>query len=114
MPKPWAATARASNARIKISTGSVPEKLEPVYIHRQLRTLAEMLTQVLLDSNDHIANQVSLGIGAQRLGAPVDLEKSLQVANAMLAAHGLAEVIHLEEGPGISSPSKPGPVQESL
>jgi D-alanyl-D-alanine carboxypeptidase/D-alanyl-D-alanine-endopeptidase (penicillin-binding protein 4) len=36
------------------------------------------------------------------LGGPVSLEKSLQVANGMLSAHGLASSIHLEEGSGIS------------
>ena len=35
-------------------------------------------------------------------GGPVSLEKSLQVVNEMLAAHGLAAAIHLEEGSGIS------------
>jgi len=33
---------------------------------------------------------------------PVSLEKSLQVANEILAAHGLADAIHIEEGSGIS------------
>ena len=36
------------------------------------------------------------------LGGPVSLEKSLRVANGMLAANGLADAIHLEEGSGIS------------
>ena len=36
------------------------------------------------------------------MGGPVSLEKSLQVAREMLAAHDLAEAIHLEEGSGIS------------
>jgi len=77
----------------------VPEGLEPVYVHRQSRTLAEILTGLLLGSNNYIANQVFLEIGGQRLGG---LEKSLQVANELLAKHGLAESIHLEEGSGIS------------
>src|SRR5262247_4876045 len=86
----------------KISTGTVPDGLEPVYIHRQSRSLAEILKELLLGSNNYIANQVFLEIGGQRLGGPVSLEKSLQVANEMLAKHGLAESIHLEEGSGIS------------
>ena len=53
-------------------------------------------------SNNFTANQVFLEIGAHRLGGPVSLEKSLQVANAMLAAQGLAADIHLVEGSGIS------------
>ena len=86
----------------KISTGTVPAGLKPVYVHRQSRTLSKILRQLLLASNNYIANQVFLEIGGQRLGGPVSLEKSLQVANEMLAAHGLAAAIHLEEGSGIS------------
>lgn len=86
----------------KISTGSVPEGLEPVYVHRQSRTLSQVLADLLLASNNYIANQVFLEIGGHRLGGPVSLEKSLQVANEMLAAHGLAAAIHIEEGSGIS------------
>jgi D-alanyl-D-alanine carboxypeptidase/D-alanyl-D-alanine-endopeptidase (penicillin-binding protein 4) len=86
----------------KISTGLVPKGLEPVYVHRQSRTLSEILVELLRVSNNYIANQIFLEIGGHRLGGPVSLEKSLQVANEMLAAHGLAAAIHLEEGSGIS------------
>jgi D-alanyl-D-alanine carboxypeptidase/D-alanyl-D-alanine-endopeptidase (penicillin-binding protein 4) len=86
----------------KISTGTVPEGLKPVYVHRQSRTLSEILGALLRVSNNYIANQVFLEIGAHRLGGTVSLEKSLQVANEMLATHGLATAIHLEEGSGIS------------
>jgi serine-type D-Ala-D-Ala carboxypeptidase/endopeptidase (penicillin-binding protein 4) len=86
----------------KISTGTVPAGLEPVYVHLQSRTLSEILVELLRASNNYIANQVFLEIGAHRLGGPVSLEKSLQVANEMLAARGLAAAIHLEEGSGIS------------
>jgi D-alanyl-D-alanine carboxypeptidase/D-alanyl-D-alanine-endopeptidase (penicillin-binding protein 4) len=86
----------------KISTGTVPEALEPVYVHRQSRTLSQILVALLRASNNYIANQVFLEIGGHRLGGPVSLEKSLQVANEMLAAHGLAKAIHLVEGSGIS------------
>ncbi len=86
----------------KVSVGTVPEGLEPIYVHRQSRTLSEILAQLLLDSNNFTANQVFLEIGAHRLGGPVSLEKSLHVANDMLAAHGVADAFHLEEGSGIS------------
>jgi D-alanyl-D-alanine carboxypeptidase/D-alanyl-D-alanine-endopeptidase (penicillin-binding protein 4) len=86
----------------KISTGTVPAGLKPVYIHQQSRTLSQILVELLRASNNYIANQVFLEIGAHRLGGPVSLEKSLRVANEMLAAHGLADAIHLEEGSGIS------------
>jgi D-alanyl-D-alanine carboxypeptidase/D-alanyl-D-alanine-endopeptidase (penicillin-binding protein 4) len=86
----------------KITTGAVPAGLEPVYVHRQSRPLSTILARLLGDSNNYIANQVFLEIGGHRLGGPVSLEKSLKVANEMLARHGLAKSIHLEEGSGIS------------
>ena len=86
----------------KISTGTVPEGLKPVYVHRQSRTLSKILAELLRASNNYVANQVFLEIGGHRLGGPVSLEKSLKVANEILAAHGLATNIHLEEGSGIS------------
>ena len=85
----------------EITTGTVPAGLEPIYVHRQSRTLSEILKGMLLGSNNYVANQVFLEIGAT-LGGPVSLEKSLRVANGILAANGLAESIHLVEGSGIS------------
>jgi serine-type D-Ala-D-Ala carboxypeptidase/endopeptidase (penicillin-binding protein 4) len=85
-----------------ISTGAVPDGLAPVYVHRQSRSLAAILNGLLVGSNNYIANQVFLEIGGDRLGGPVSLAKSLKVANELLAQHGLADSIHLEEGSGIS------------
>ena len=85
-----------------ISIGSVRNGLQPVYVYRQSRTLSEILVELLRASNNYIANQVFLEIGGQRRGGSVSLEKSLQVASELLAAHGLAEAIRLEEGSGIS------------
>ena len=86
----------------KLSTGPVPASLKPIYVHRQSRTLSQILHELLVGSNNYIANQVFLEIGGQRFGGPVSLEKSLKVANEMLAAHDLADAIYLEEGSGIS------------
>ncbi len=85
-----------------ISVGVVPAGLKPVYVHRQSRPLSAILADLLKASNNYIANQVFLEIGAKRFGGPVSLEKSLKVANEMLAAQGLAADINLEEGSGIS------------
>jgi D-alanyl-D-alanine carboxypeptidase/D-alanyl-D-alanine-endopeptidase (penicillin-binding protein 4) len=84
----------------EIKTGSVQEGLAPVYVHKS-RSLSEILKALLIASNNYIANQVFLEIGGT-LGGSVSLEKSLKVANAMLAANGLADDIHMEEGSGIS------------
>jgi D-alanyl-D-alanine carboxypeptidase/D-alanyl-D-alanine-endopeptidase (penicillin-binding protein 4) len=99
-----AAFIRRAGGQVKgdISIGAVPKGLEPIYVHQQSRSLSEILAQLLLDSNNYTANQVFLEIGAHELGPPVSLEKSLQVANTKLAAHGVAGAIHLDEGSGIS------------
>jgi serine-type D-Ala-D-Ala carboxypeptidase/endopeptidase (penicillin-binding protein 4) len=85
-----------------ITTGKVPEALTPIYDHRQSRPLSQILIELLRGSNNYVANQIFLEIGGHRLGGPVSLEKSLTVANETLAAHGVTEGIHLEEGSGIS------------
>jgi D-alanyl-D-alanine carboxypeptidase/D-alanyl-D-alanine-endopeptidase (penicillin-binding protein 4) len=90
------------NVKGKISIGSVPAGLQPVYVHHQSRTLSEILHELLVGSNNYTANQIFLEIGGHRFGGPVSLEKSLKVANEMLAAHDLASAIYLEEGSGIS------------
>ncbi|GAA0783834.1 D-alanyl-D-alanine carboxypeptidase [Roseibium denhamense] len=82
--------------------GSVPAGLEPVHVHRQSRSLPEILTLLMVGSNNYIANQIFLEIGAHRFGGPVSLEKSQQAAREILTAHGITEGIDLKEGSGIS------------
>ena len=84
----------------KVTIGAVAEGLKPVYVHKS-RPLSQILVQLLIASNNYIANQVFLEIGGT-LGGSVSLEKSLKVANAMLASNGFADSIHIEEGSGIS------------
>ena len=85
-----------------ITVGPVPAGLEPVHVHQQSRSLAAIVNLLLIGSNNYIANQVFLEVGAARYGGPVSLEKSLRVANEMLAQHGLQDDIYLEEGSGLS------------
>src|ERR1051325_197045 len=49
----------------KITTGSVPAGLNPVYVHRQSRPLAEILRELLHGSNNYVANQIFLEMGAK-------------------------------------------------
>ena len=99
-----AAFIRRAGGKFKgrITLGAVPEGLEPVYVHQQSRPLTEILTQMLLGSNNYVTNQVFLEVGAHKEGGPVSLEKSLKVANELLAKHGLEKAIKLVEGSGIS------------
>src|ERR687897_3414106 len=65
------------SVKAKISTGPVPEGLEPVYVHRQSRTLSQILIELLRASNNYIANQVFLEIGGYPLGRASSLQTSL-------------------------------------
>lgn len=84
----------------KITAGSVPAGLQPVYVHKS-RPLSKILVGLLIASNNYIANQVFLEVGGT-LGGSVSLEKSLKVLDKMLAENGLTKDIHMEEGSGIS------------
>ena len=90
----------------QVSTGVVPQGLQPIYVHRQSRNLSIVVSEMLRGSNNYVANQIFLEIGGQRLGSPVGLDKSLRVANEFLAKRGLASSIQLEEGSGISRGNK--------
>src|SRR5215208_2320071 len=59
------------NVKGQIATGAVPVGLEPVYVHRQSRSLSKILAELLIGSNNYIANQIFLEIGGHRLGGPV-------------------------------------------
>lgn len=85
-----------------IALGSVPDGLDPTYVHRQSRDLSEVVRQMLLGSNNFIANQLFLEIGAHEQGGPVSLDKSRAVADEIFARHGLSDAIRLVEGSGIS------------
>ena len=86
----------------KIVVGSVPEGLKPVFVHRQSRPLSNLLGHLMIGSNNYLANQIFLEMGAHRLGGPVSLDKSLTVARDLLAKHKLEKAIQLAEGSGIS------------
>ena len=90
----------------EVTTGTVPAGLEPVHVHLQSRPLSEILASLLLGSNNYIANQIFLEIGAHQHGGPVSLEKSLLVAGQILSKHGLNEEIDLKEGSGLSADSR--------
>ncbi len=90
----------------EIAIGSVPEGLKPVYVHRQSRDLAEILRLMMIGSNNYIANQVFLEVGAQARGGQASLEKSIQVAEAIFDKYEIDGTIVLQEGSGISPQNK--------
>ena len=56
-----------------------PESDELVYLHRSDATLDQVVSDLLRFSNNFIANQILLVMGAEMLGPPATVDKGLQV-----------------------------------
>ncbi|MEM6666734.1 MAG: D-alanyl-D-alanine carboxypeptidase [Pseudomonadota bacterium] len=85
-----------------IGFGRVPTGLTPLYVHRQSRPVTEIIRGMMIHSNNYIANQIFLQVGAHIAGSPVSLQKSQAVMGDLLRAHGLTSAITMVEGSGIS------------
>ena len=86
----------------ELRTGSVPEGLEPLYVHRNSRPLSEVVGLMLYWSNNYAANQLLLEMGALKVGPPATLTKGVEVVRGVLETHGLADDITYVEGSGLS------------
>ena len=75
---------------------------EPLYVHANSRTVGEVCGALLYYSNNYIANQVFLAVGAKVHGAPASLDKSVRVAAAFVEANPQLKGMVVTEGSGIS------------
>ncbi len=78
-----------------------PEVFPLLYVHQSARTLADLLEDVFRYSNNFMANQIFLALGASRFGPPATPEKARRVMTAFMKDTGI-EDIHVEEGSGLS------------
>lgn len=91
------------------------ERSAPLYVHQSSRTLYEMLKSMLAVSNNFIANQVFLTIGAEVEGAPATLAKSVRVAERFLARHPELAGLRVVEGSGLAYENRAtGPAMAAL
>ena len=98
-----AAKLRGVGVQVGAGWGDAPAPArDPDHTHANSRTLSEVCAGLLYYSNNYIANQVFLAIGAQVHGAPASLEKSVRVATAFIDAHPDLEGLVVTEGSGIS------------
>ena len=88
-----------------VEAGVAPDEA-PLHIHQNSRTLGEVCAAMLYYSNNYIANQVFLAVGAHAKGAPANLDKSVEVANAFVTKHPELAGIEMVEGSGISYANK--------
>jgi D-alanyl-D-alanine carboxypeptidase/D-alanyl-D-alanine-endopeptidase (penicillin-binding protein 4) len=94
--------ARNVRQRGRIIFGSVASEDELIYVYRSALTLEQILGKMLEHSNNFIANQVLIALGAALDGPPGTLQKGVGVLSDYAE-----EVIHLRdidlaEGSGIS------------
>jgi len=97
-----AAKLRGTGRAVGEATGDALATGEPIYVHANSRTVGEVCSGLLYYSNNYVANQVFLAIGAKVLGAPASLAKSVEVATAFIASHPELTGLVVTEGSGIS------------
>tara|TARA_Y100001968_G_scaffold257538_1_gene244257 strand:+ start:445 stop:1626 length:1182 start_codon:yes stop_codon:yes gene_type:complete len=97
--------AKLRGAGVELGTEYGPARATmatPLYIHRSSKRLADACQGLLHYSNNYIANQVFLAVGAEVRGAPATLEKSVAVAADFIAARPELKGLVMTEGSGIS------------
>ncbi len=96
-----------NNAGIKTSPvwerKAPPPGLRPIVVHHSSRSLVQVVAPMLLYSNNFIANQLFLALGAGRSGPPGDFSRGRAFMVSFLAAGGIgSDEIDLFEGSGLS------------
>jgi D-alanyl-D-alanine carboxypeptidase/D-alanyl-D-alanine-endopeptidase (penicillin-binding protein 4) len=85
-----------------IRLGTTPTDARNIYTHLSSRPLPAVITALMTYSNNFIANQIVLVLGAENMGAPATLEKGIEVVrNYARDKLGLGE-FEIAEGSGIS------------
>jgi len=86
----------------EVEEGIYPEAIQPFYIHQSSMTLEEMVQEMLLHSNNFIANQIFLASGAKAYGYPATLEKGVRAMDAYIRNNCNIKDFRAVEGSGIS------------
>jgi D-alanyl-D-alanine carboxypeptidase/D-alanyl-D-alanine-endopeptidase (penicillin-binding protein 4) len=84
---------------------STPQNAQPFLRYQSQTRLAELIAKLFKYSNNFIANQVFLTLGAREYGPPADPAKSRKVIQDFLKQHKI-EPFHVEEGSGLSRKTK--------
>jgi D-alanyl-D-alanine carboxypeptidase/D-alanyl-D-alanine-endopeptidase (penicillin-binding protein 4) len=87
-----------------IAFRKTPDNLIPFYKHHSSKTLEDIIAPLMLYSNNFIANQLYLVIGAKLYGYPATWEKSSRaIADILLNKFGISpSEIRIIEGSGLS------------
>src|SRR3990167_10211490 len=85
-----------------IQKGEVHPNAKLIYQHLSSKNLEEVVQVMMEYSNNFVANQIFLVLGAEKLGAPANLRKGKEVVSNFLKNEIGISNFNLEEGSGIS------------
>lgn len=94
-----------------IAQRKTPENLYPFYSHRSSKTLEDIIGPLMRYSNNFIANQLFLTLGAHKYGYPATWEKARQaMAEYLQIRYDVTEKeIRIVEGSGLSRINRASP-----
>jgi len=102
----FCAIVRQTGIRVEsgFQSGPVPLSLQPLYIHKNSKTLHEVIKKCLHYSNNFIANQVFLYCGLHASGAPATWNKARKFMDNYLATVLTLSPKHIsvQDGSGLS------------
>ena len=100
-----------SSDTIAIGEKKVPEELKPFYLHQSSKSLHDIISPLLLYSNNFIANQIFLACGARKYGKPATWEKGKNALELFLNQKLKIDTSQfiIQEGSGLSRKNKLSP-----
>jgi D-alanyl-D-alanine carboxypeptidase/D-alanyl-D-alanine-endopeptidase (penicillin-binding protein 4) len=78
------------------------EKNKPLYNYINESSLSSLIRDLLEYSNNFIANQILLTMGAMKFGAPATLDKGVRTLKEYCEQQLGLKAVHIEEGSGLS------------
>ena len=87
-------------------SGSIPRQAQLLFIHQNSRTLEQVTASMLEYSNNFIANQLYLNLGAKYFGPPANLEKSNLFVKNYIDKHFDWDNYILIDGAGLSKKNR--------
>ena len=97
-------------AGIQVKGRIAPAQRDPagiplLYRHHSSKNLGWVVSQMFKYSNNFVANQIFLTLGAEKYGPPAEAQKSRRVVAGYLRSNGIKS-FHIEEGSGLSRLTK--------
>ena len=93
-------------AEVNYMSGNIPSSANLLFTYKNSHTLEQVISSMLEYSNNFIANQLYLLLGAELIGAPASLMKSQKIVTDYVKQNFKWENYELIEGAGLSSKNR--------